>query len=859
MRALLTVIVAGFVCACSCGNRTPTKTQLSEGEPCLEDDECQSGLCFALKGEGMKCGRKCGSGCDKETQICTQLGFQRYGCVPKVPGLCRTCETNADCPYPADSCVRVAGQLVCASDCSFDSACPEGYRCGPATDHTGNEVGSVCTPKSLTCECTPDGVGMRLPCEKATDAGTCVGVRVCDGVQYTSCSAQTPSAEICNGVDDDCDRQVDEDLGSTTCGVGECVRSYANCVNGRPQTCTPGVGGTELCNDRDDDCDGTVDDGFNKSSVQFCGSCTNSCSVMNGTPACVDGGTCGIASCNMPFADCSAGYIDGCETNTFNDVSHCGQCGRVCTFANATGACTNGACTFTCLPNFADTNRDAGDGCETGCDLVNPDLPDLAFSDSNCDGIDGDPTKAIFVDTITGQDMFPGTRMQPKKTIAAGIAAANAQMPKKAVYVSVGQYLESVALQSGVSLYGGYNAAAGWSRSLANVTTIASPTTTGVSSVNLSAATEVQLFTISSTAATNRETNGDGRSSYGVHVRAASAQLTLRGLTINTGSGFSGSDSTTAGTGGPGTKGGDASGRNQGGQGASSCGAPGGEGGYGPNDDVGGAPGSSGSQASGGGAPAPGGSGGARGACGTTSSNNGSPAPALLSNGSPGGAGFNGTPGAALGSFSGAGLYTPVGGGNGSTAFAGGGGGGGGSGGGTAHGHNLICTDCSSHWGGGGGGGGGGGCGGLGGVGGRGGGGSFGIYLSSSPNVTIEQTRITTGNGGRGGQGGNGGSGGLGGMPGIGAAGECHNDCTTRCGGRGADGSWGGSGGQGGGGSGGSGGPSVCVLYQGPVPTTAGMVCNLGQPGQGGAGGQGGSGRASDGTDGVTSIMATAN
>src|SRR5690348_4362462 len=41
------------------------------------------------------------------------------------------------------------------------------------------------------------------------------------------------------------------------------------------------------------------------------------------------------------------------------------------------------------------------------------------FEDTNCDGIDGDVAKAVFVDAAGGQDTGPGTRDQPKKTISA--------------------------------------------------------------------------------------------------------------------------------------------------------------------------------------------------------------------------------------------------------------------------------------------------------------------------------------------------------------------------------------------------------------------------------------------------------
>jgi hypothetical protein len=50
-----------------------------------------------------------------------------------------------------------------------------------------------------------------------------------------------------------------------------------------------------------------------------------------------------------------------------------------------------------------------------------PDLPDLSFVDSNCDGIDGTVGDAIFVSPV-GNDANPGTKTKPKQTIQAAVA-----------------------------------------------------------------------------------------------------------------------------------------------------------------------------------------------------------------------------------------------------------------------------------------------------------------------------------------------------------------------------------------------------------------------------------------------------
>lgn len=64
------------------------------------------------------------------------------------------------------------------------------------------------------------------------------------------------AVELCNGQDDNCNEEADEEL-LVTCGVGECARSTVSCFD---YECLPGLPQTETCNGLDDDCDGFVDD-----------------------------------------------------------------------------------------------------------------------------------------------------------------------------------------------------------------------------------------------------------------------------------------------------------------------------------------------------------------------------------------------------------------------------------------------------------------------------------------------------------------------------------------------------------------------------------------------------------------------
>lgn len=89
------------------------------------------------------------------------------------------------------------------------------------------------------------------------------------------------------------------------------------------------------------------------------------------------------------------------------------------------------------------------------------DLPDDDFADTNCDGIDGDLEKAIFVDPF-GSDAGDGSIDAPVATLTKGVALARTS--GKSVYVCTARYEEAIELDGPVSIYGGYDCTDGWKR-----------------------------------------------------------------------------------------------------------------------------------------------------------------------------------------------------------------------------------------------------------------------------------------------------------------------------------------------------------------------------------------------------------
>ena len=468
------------------------------------------------------------------------------------------------------------------------------------------------------------------------------------------------------------------------------------------------------------------------------------------------------------------------------------------------------------------------------------DVPDDDFADSNCDGIDGDKTRAIFV-APSGDDGAAGTLDRPVQSISKAVALATTAA--KDVYVCNGTYAGPVSITAAVSLYGGYDCVNGWRR-INDRATVAATTTTALTIRGV-----MGPMTIDRLGFRSADALMPGESSIAALIAGSTAVRIVHAM-FEAGAGADGKPGDAVAARGPGP---------DGAQGedlmrvncyinavTGDCAR------YGAGG-IGFAPGSPTADFCNLGAP---GGHGANGRANATTEP-GQTIMNFLGESAPGGAvGHEGSPGwdgksgaAGVPAQSGFGSVTENGyaptnigtsGARGTFGISGGGGSGGLQG--------CAPSDCSItqqfYVGGGGGSGGSGGCGGTGGNPGGGGGASIGLLVINSPNVTLAWTMFRTSNGGRGGSPSAGGAGGAGGKGGRGGTGTGVNGYPA---GDGWAGGKGGNGGPGGPGGPGGGGPSIALLAEGSAPMLTLPDYQTGIGGKGGRGIAGG-----DGADGLT-------
>ncbi|MDP2275322.1 MAG: MopE-related protein [Archangium sp.] len=294
------------------------------------------------------------------------------------------CTMDSDCP-PPQRCLRSKGECVAPMDPpdagSIDAgAAPdcvpnEEATCGVSklgecrlgvsrceADSAGLFAFSGCvgavTPVAEVCDGLDndcDGVADEALPDVSCGVGACARtISSCQEGLSVTCTPGTPVAELCNGLDDDCDGTTDEDQLQLTCGQGACVRSLNSCAAGMSQMCVPGPVTAEQCNSVDDDCNGTADDGLPTLTCGV-GACARSiASCINGAPQTCTAGSPSPELCDGLDNDCNGQVDEGLGTLSCG----MGACARSVT------ACVNGM-SQTCSPGTPSAER--CDGLDNDC------------------------------------------------------------------------------------------------------------------------------------------------------------------------------------------------------------------------------------------------------------------------------------------------------------------------------------------------------------------------------------------------------------------------------------------------------------------------------------------------------------
>jgi hypothetical protein len=262
------------------------------GCPCEENDDCYSGYCVTT-GDGGLCTKACEADCPNGwacKDVATGGSDLTYICVPLYTNLCRPCETGADCEQlggVGGYCLPGAAGSFCGGDCDEDTPCPDGFQCDEIILSDALTV-SQCVPMNGQCECNSLAVkeGASTTCERTNEHGSCPGGATCGASGLEVCDAAEPAAELCDGQDNDCDGSLDE-VGVTDCVItnehGTCQGSQA-CEDGALTTCTAKTPTAEICDGVDDNCDGQTDEGFTDTDSDGEPDCTDEDDDGDGTP-----------------------------------------------------------------------------------------------------------------------------------------------------------------------------------------------------------------------------------------------------------------------------------------------------------------------------------------------------------------------------------------------------------------------------------------------------------------------------------------------------------------------------------------------------------------------------------------------
>ena len=340
-----------------------------EGEVLPTEEVCdgQDNNCNTQTDEGFG-SVTCGLGqCQVTVQEC--LDGVPQACIPAAPQpeSCNMLDDDCDGDVDEDCACQNGSQQACytgPANTQGQGTCSDGMQtCQNGS--WGACVGDV-TPSAEVCD------GLDNDCNGVDDNGapgsgqTCstgllgvcsAGITSCQNGSLGCTQLTMPSAEVCDGADNDCNGADDDGDpgGGANCSIGGqtgiCADGTEHCSNGSI-TCTPDFPNApvaELCNGLDDDCDGTPDDGDPEGGGSCMTGLLGACAA--GTVHCVNAATTCQANTAAGTEICNNAVDEDCDGVLNNGCAGCGN-----------GAVAAGE-------QCDDSNTANNDGCSNSCTI----------------------------------------------------------------------------------------------------------------------------------------------------------------------------------------------------------------------------------------------------------------------------------------------------------------------------------------------------------------------------------------------------------------------------------------------------------------------------------------------------------